>query len=698
MEAQVLGHVLAVANLERLQEQLEDYDLMRAAALLEQGRPKLLQDLKKAGVSSLVDRQALCGAISKAVKAGELHAVASLTEDAAAQLVCAAARGDGAGVLSALQAGASATSCDGRGTTACMAAAEQGHVSIVRQLLELGATALDAQRQHDGANAVMLATKRSQHSCLAALLGARADANLTNHAQWSALMIACESDDVRSVGLLLDARASPTLGLHNGWSVVLTPLKLACIGGRAGCVERLLAARAGLDADDGSKLDIVEADGSTMLLYAAQRTHQRTPHAADGHVRTVRLLLRALADPNQARWDGISPLAYAACWGDAESAQLLLEARAAAHTADEAGWTALLWAALRGHTACVQLLCAHGASTNVTKPNGFSALHLAAQGGHEACVHSLLAASASVDAESVSEGHTPLMRAARYGRLGCVRMLLGARAATALVDAQGWTATEHATRWGHEACAAVLRAHGDALEQMEAIQLTKPIGLEQMETTLVAHDPESSRFPTEPSRFPTEPSRFPTEPSLFPTEPSRCPTEPPCSPAPLHPVPSSISYPSPPHYVQFGPLPRLSPSDSWQERPWQPRPAAPTGATAQLLATSPPRYYCSSTHPHFANVLQCILLEHGFERAMSLDVGCSLMWIAGQVSHAQLLCSLRVAPFTAALLPSQLLSQLLCSLHSCPALFTGEPRTAARAPAAPAHQQVPSCQLPDDQE
>ncbi|KOO52911.1 hypothetical protein Ctob_013269 [Chrysochromulina tobinii] len=42
-----------------------------------QGRPKLLQDLKAAGVSSLTDRQALCGAISKAVKAGELHAVAS---------------------------------------------------------------------------------------------------------------------------------------------------------------------------------------------------------------------------------------------------------------------------------------------------------------------------------------------------------------------------------------------------------------------------------------------------------------------------------------------------------------------------------------------------------------------------------------------------------------------------------------------
>ena len=613
MQAQV-GHVLAVANLERLQEQLEGYDLMRAAALLEQGRPKLLQDLKAAGVSSLTDRQALCGAISKAVKAGELHAVASQTEDAAAQLVCAAARGDGAGVLSALQAGAGATSCDGRGTTACMAAAEQGHASIVRQLLEHGAASLDAQRQHDGANAVLLATKSSQHSCLAVLLGARADANLTNRAQWSALMIACESDDVQSVGLLLDARASPTLGLHNGWAVVLTPLKLACLGGHAGCVERLLAVRAGLDADDGSKLDIVEADGSTMLLYAAQRTHHRTPRAADGHVRTVRLLLRALADPNQARWDGISPLAYAAYWGDAESAQLLLEARAEAHRVDEAGWTALLWVALHGHAACVQLLCAHGASTNLTKPNGFSALHLAAQGGHEECVHSLLAASASVDAVSVSEGHTPLMRAARYGRLGCIRMLLGARAAAALTDTLGRTATEHATRWGHGACAAVLRAHGGGPEQMERC-------VEQMEATVVAHDLEHK----------LEHDLAPLW-SLLP-----------CFPAPMLPVPSSISYPSPPHYVRFGSLPRLSPSDSWQERPWQPRPAAPTSATVQPLAiplaaplaASHPRYYCSSTHPHFANILQCVLLEHGFERAMSLDVGCSLLWIAGQVSATE---------------------------------------------------------------
>ena len=51
---------------------------------------------------------------------------------------------------------------------------------------------------------------------------------------------------------------------------MLTPLKLACIGGHARCVARLLDARAALDDDDGSKLDVIEADGSTMLIYAAQ--------------------------------------------------------------------------------------------------------------------------------------------------------------------------------------------------------------------------------------------------------------------------------------------------------------------------------------------------------------------------------------------------------------------------------------------
>ena len=123
----------------------------------------------------------------------------------------------------------------------------------------------------------MLATKRWHHGCISALLGGSANPDLTSRDQWSALMIACQAADDVSARLLLGAGASPTAGLHNGRAVVLTPLKLACIGGHHLCVRALLEARASLDGDDGSRLDVIEADGSTMLLYAAQRTHARTP-------------------------------------------------------------------------------------------------------------------------------------------------------------------------------------------------------------------------------------------------------------------------------------------------------------------------------------------------------------------------------------------------------------------------------------
>ena len=121
-------------------------------------------------------------------------------------------------------------------------------------------------------------------------------------------MLACERDAHEVVDALLGGGASPTQGLHNGWNVVLTPLKLACIGGHHRCVGSLLAARARIDDDDGSRCDVVEADGSTMLIYAAQRTHKRTPTAGDGHAETVRLLLEAHAQVDQSRWDGITPL------------------------------------------------------------------------------------------------------------------------------------------------------------------------------------------------------------------------------------------------------------------------------------------------------------------------------------------------------------------------------------------------------
>ena len=62
------------------------------------------------------------------------------------------------------------------------------------------------------------------------------------------------------------------------------------------------------------------------------------------------------AEPDQTRWDGLTPLAYSCMYGDVTSARHLLGAGASASKHDEAGWTPLLWAALHGHAKCVELL------------------------------------------------------------------------------------------------------------------------------------------------------------------------------------------------------------------------------------------------------------------------------------------------------------------------------------------------------
>ena len=199
--------LLASIKLDHLESTLSagSFELAEAAAVLEQvGRPKLLAHIKAAGVASLAERQALCGAISKALKAGDVkpdHAVG----DGAGQLLGAASRGDEDGVQAALRAGV-VSGRDARGNTPCMAAAEGGHAGVVRVLLEAGAAEVDAQRP-DGASAVMLATKGRRHGCIALLLGAAADANLVDREHWSALMHACEADDERSVELLLGSGA-----------------------------------------------------------------------------------------------------------------------------------------------------------------------------------------------------------------------------------------------------------------------------------------------------------------------------------------------------------------------------------------------------------------------------------------------------------------------------------------------------------
>ena len=532
-----------------------------AAVLVSSGRPRLLSWLKERGFASLSERQAIANTVARALKAGSLTPeadVADLCDDVTTCLLRAAETGD----EDALRSTLTATDCptasqqlDSKGgATALMAAAEHGSEGAVQLLLQAAPAAVagvDQARVRDGCTAAMLAVRAGHDGCLGHILAARANPDAVNHDGWSALMLACERGTSHAVQALLAAGASPTLGLHNGWAVVLTPLKLACIAGYADCVRLLLVGRAALDDNDGSRLDCVEADGSTMLLYAAQRTRNRMPASDDGNVRTVKLLLEAKAPPDQTRWDGITSLAYAAGYGDVDSARLLLAHGAEPSRRDEAGWTPLLWAAIRGHAPCLRLLLEHGVPSSEARPNGFTALMAAASAGFEDCIGILLGYGAAVD-DKMSSGRqmTALMLAARHGHNECVRRLIEARASVDETDAFGSVAAVHAERFGDSRCLHLLRT-----------------------ATAIPADVQMGDDAA------------------------------PCTDA----------------QTRFGFIAGLSHLDSWHEH------------AGKRVSSVNPRYFMSSTHPHFANLLQLVLWEHGFARAEQPTDSWELMWHAGQV-------------------------------------------------------------------
>ena len=191
---------------------------------------------------------------------------------------------------------------------------------------------------------------------------------------------------------------------------------------------------------------------------------------------TARLLLGAGADPKLANRYGVTPLFLAASNGNAAMIKLLLDAGADPNAADATGETALMTAAGIGTPDAVQLLLDRGAAIEAKDP-AFqqTALMVAVRENHPDVVKLLVDRGAQVDARTrTSEtpgwilpnsvpgfGHgigivrgglpdrglrnpipgamSPLLYAARDGRLDIVKTLVAAKADVNQADANGIT-------------------------------------------------------------------------------------------------------------------------------------------------------------------------------------------------------------------------------------------------------------------
>ena len=173
----------------------------------------------------------------------------------------------------------------------------------------------------------------------------------------------------------------------------------------------------------------VEGASPTARAVAEERTFgdELLEAARDGDAAALRALLRAGADANAARGDGITALHLAAEHGHVEAARALLDAGAATGAGTRIGrYTPLHLAARAGHGEVVVLLLESGADARAaTTTSGATALHLAAGAVRgQRAVAALLAHGADPNAREASAGQTPLFFAAAANRAEAIAVLL----------------------------------------------------------------------------------------------------------------------------------------------------------------------------------------------------------------------------------------------------------------------------------
>jgi ankyrin repeat protein len=201
-----------------------------------------------------------------------------------------------------------------------------------------------------------------------------------------------------------------------------------------------------------------EADGTTPLHWAVR----------NNDLALMDRLIRAGAKSAVANRFGVTPIFLACENGSAEAVTRLLKAGVSANSTGELGETALMTCARTGKVAAAKALIEAGASIDAVESwRGQTALMWAAAEDHADMVRALVAAGADVNARSTivvwerqrsleprdkwlpPGGLTPLLLAARQGRLEAAKALVGAGADINVVDPDRHTSLIIALINGH---------------------------------------------------------------------------------------------------------------------------------------------------------------------------------------------------------------------------------------------------------
>ncbi|KAK2593679.1 hypothetical protein QQS21_008622 [Conoideocrella luteorostrata] len=249
-------------------------------------------------------------------------------------------------------------------------AAENGHESVVKQLLAAGAYVNATATPSRGGQTVLQAAAGGGHlEVVETLLAAGANVNATaaGYSGGTALQVAAKGGYLKVVETLLAAGADVDTATYNGE----TALHVAAKGGYLEVVEKLIAAGADINTNTYS--------GGTALCVAAK----------GGYLEVVEKLPAAGARVNTATHSGGTALCVVAKGGYLEMAEKVLGAETDVNTTN-IGDTALQAAARRGYLEVVEKLLVAGADVNSRE----AALQEAAREGYVEIENLLKAGSA----------------------------------------------------------------------------------------------------------------------------------------------------------------------------------------------------------------------------------------------------------------------------------------------------------------
>ena len=255
-----------------------------------------------------------------------------------------------------------------------------------------------------------------------------ANVNAVNNRNQTALWLACSDGREDVVKCLLDTGADPTITDTNGDSSLHS-----AIDGRCSTVilQQIIV--------HGAQVNAANKDGATPLLLACSTVQTQS----------VRLLLKAKADPNIADADGDTSLHEAVAANCSEGLlQEIIGCGAEVNAVNKKGISALLLGCFHGYTDSVEVLLSAGADPTILDEVDYSCLFAAVEGRCSInTLQALIDHGAHIDVKR-KDGTNALLCACRTGQSESVRFLLEAGADVNISTPDGNTCLHVAVR-GH---------------------------------------------------------------------------------------------------------------------------------------------------------------------------------------------------------------------------------------------------------